>query len=185
MTTQERFEEMAKRIQDFTEIELPELIEAKAIKAMEDRLRGTPLEPLGSLLIRDAEIFPPDGTGLVYARTAIGAIEAARELFIANFATDQLTFAMATFAPGPYAVQTVIQTAKAIYQAAKKTSLSTVLEGIWSYVLHIGISLTATLYGPRAVKFSLELAEVIFALRGNRLFQSRAQREWIQKRSRD
>jgi len=187
MSAKEEFEKIEERIERFAKIELPETIEAAALEKISEKLKGTPLEPLASMIARDGEIFDPDRTGLVKVETAISAIEAARELFVSIFSTDQIDVA-ATLNPIQAAVSTlgaVVNTIEALWKSAQKTSFKDTAEAAWQFVLHFAGSMAAILYGPKAVKFSLGLSEVVFALRENRLFQSKAKRAVLRKRSRD
>jgi len=183
MSAKDEFEKIEDRIKRFAEVELPETIEAKALEEIQTRLKGTPLEPMVSMIVRDAAIFDPDRTGLVKVETAIGGIEAARELFVGIFGGDQLAVVMAL---NPLqAGVTALAVVEQIWKSVRKAGLKNTAEGVWQFALHFAGSMAAILYGPKALKFSLGLSEVIFALREARLFQSKAKRELIKKRTRD
>jgi len=187
MSAKEQFEKIEARIERFAKIELPETIEAAALEKIAYTLKGTPLEPLASMIARDGQIFDPDRSGLVKVETAISAIEAARELFVSIFSTDQLDV-IAMLNPvqaTAVTLQAVGNTIQALWKSAQKTSFQDTAEAAWQFVLHFAGSMATILYGPKALKFSLGLSEVIFALRENRLFQSKAKRAMKKKRTRD
>jgi len=187
VSAKDQFEKIEARIERFAKIELPETIEAAAMEKIGDVLKGTPLEPLASMIARDGQIFDPDRSGLVKVETAIAGIEAAREEFVRIFSTDQLDV-IASFNPVQAAgmtIQAVAQTVEALWKGVKKTGLKDTAAAVWQFALHFAGSLAAILYGPKATKFSLVLSEVIFGLRERRLFQSKAKRELRKKRTRD
>jgi len=187
MSAKDEFEKIEDRIKQFARVELPETIEAKALEEIQTRLKGTPLEPMVSMIVRDAAIFDPDRTGLVKVETAIGGIEAARELFITIFGTAQLDViqTLNPMAAAGITAQGIGNAISALWTSSKKAGVTNTAEAAWQFALHFAGSMAAILYGPKALKFSLGLSEVIFALRESRLFQSKAKRELIKKRTRD
>jgi len=187
VSAKQEFEKIEERIERFAKIELPETIEAAALEKIADFLKGTPLEPLASMIARDGQIFDPDRSGLVKVETAIAGIEAAREQFISIFATDQIDV-ISTLNPlvaAGMTLQAVANTVEALWKSVKKAGVKDTAAAVWQFALHFAGSMAAILYGPKALKFSLALSEVIFGLRERRLFQSKAKRELMKKRTRD
>jgi len=183
MTAKDQFDALEKRVKDFAEIEVPMLIEEKTIEAVMRQLEGTPLEPLARGLKSQAEIFPPDKTGLVKVDVAIGAIEMARVLFESKFIMGQVEFAGWQTQAGT--LEIIGQAAKGLWKAFESLSAADFAKSVWQFITHFAASMTAILYGPAALEFSLAIGELIFNLRSLRLFQQRAKRAWVKARTRD